>query len=273
MSELIITDLKANVGEKQILKGVNLTVRSGEVHAVMGPNGSGKSTLSHVITGKPGYTVTGGSVTLDGVDLLSLPAWKRARAGLFLAMQYPTEVPGVSLEALLTASATEAGRDAGAVKAAIAAEAERIGLAEALIHRPLNVDLSGGEKKRNETVQLGVLEPKIAILDEIDSGLDVDAMRAVTRRIEEETNNADAPLGVLAITHYKRLFEELEPDHVHVFAQGIIQTSGGAELAEELEKTGYAEWVSNDEPEEDDLGTFDPFSDTTFADRLNLHEG
>ena len=274
MSELVITDLKAAVGDKEILKGVTLTVRSGEVHAVMGPNGSGKSTLSHVITGKPGYTVTGGTVTLDGVDLLGLPAWERARAGLFLAMQYPTEVPGVSLEGLLTASATAAGRDADAVRASIAAEAERIGLATALISRPLNVDLSGGEKKRNETVQLGVLEPKIAILDEIDSGLDVDAMRAVTRRIEEETNNADAPLGVLAITHYKRLFEELEPDHVHVFAKGVIQTSGGAELAEELERTGYAEWVDADAPVDEGPGAFDdPFGDTTFADRLNLHEG
>lgn len=274
MSELVITDLRAGVFGREILRGVNLTVRSGEVHAVMGPNGSGKSTLSHVITGKPGYEVTGGSVTLDGVDLLALPAWERARAGLFLAMQYPTEVPGVSLEAMLTASAVAGDRDSDSIREEIHAEARRIGLAEALISRPLNVDLSGGEKKRNETVQLGVLRPRIAILDEIDSGLDVDAMRAVTSRIEEATNNSDAPLGVLAITHYKRLFEELNPDQVHVFAQGIIQTSGGAELAEELERTGYGEWASTEAtPESDVAAAFhDPFGDTTFADHLKLHE-
>ncbi len=272
MSELIISDLQATVGGKQILKGVSLTVRSGEVHAIMGPNGSGKSTLSHVITGKPGYTVTGGSVTLDGQDLLAMPAWERAHAGLFLAMQYPTEVPGVSLEAMLTESAVAGGREVDAVHARIAAEAERIGLAKELITRPLNVDLSGGEKKRNETVQLGVLDPKIAILDEIDSGLDVDAMKAVTRRIEEATNG-DEPLGVLAITHYKRLFEELEPDHVHVFAAGIIQTSGGAELAEELERTGYSEYVDLVEVDDTPEAFHNPFGDATFADSLNLHEG
>ncbi len=274
MSELVITDLRASVGDKEILKGVSLTIRSGEVHAVMGPNGSGKSTLSHVITGKPGYTVTGGSVTLDGVELLGMASWKRAKAGLFLAMQYPTEVPGVSLEAMLSASAVAAGRDESIVRASIASEAERIGLDPALIVRPLNVDLSGGEKKRNETVQLGVLEPKFAILDEIDSGLDVDAMRAVTRRVEEATNDADAPLGVLAITHYKRLFEELQPDRVHVFAAGVIQTSGGAELAEELERTGYGEWVDLAVEEDSGFAAFhDPFGSTTFAEDLNLHEG
>ena len=272
MSELVITDLHATVGSKEILKGVSLTIRSGEVHAVMGPNGSGKSTLSHVITGKPGYTVTGGSVTLDGVSLLELPAWERAKAGLFLAMQYPTEVPGVSLESMLMSSAVAAGRDETAVRARIAEEAEAIGFDPALIHRPLNVDLSGGEKKRNETVQLGVLNPKIAILDEIDSGLDVDAMRAVTRRVEEATNGDDK-LGVLAITHYKRLFEELEPDHVHVFAAGVIQTSGGADLAEELERTGYGEYVGLVEEDDTPEAFRNPFGDTTFADSLNLHEG
>ncbi len=272
MSELVITDLHATVGDKEILKGVSLTIRSGEVHAVMGPNGSGKSTLSHVITGKPGYTVTKGSVTLDGVELLDLPAWERAKAGIFLAMQYPTEVPGVSLQSMLFASAIEAGRDADEVKAGIAAEAERIGFDEALITRPLNVDLSGGEKKRNETVQLGVLAPKFAILDEIDSGLDVDAMKAVTRRVEDLTNQ-DEPLGVLAITHYKRLFEELEPDHVHVFAAGVIQKSGGPELAEELEQTGYAEWVHLGEKDDGFAAFHDPSGNTTFAEDLHLHEG
>lgn len=272
MSELVITDLRATAGTRTILNGVNLTIRSGEVHAVMGPNGSGKSTLSHVITGKPGYDVTGGSVTLDGIDLLELAAWERAKAGLFLAMQYPTEVPGVSLEAMLQASAVAAGRESEAIGEAIAKEAERIGFDSELITRPLNVDLSGGEKKRNETVQLGVLEPKFAILDEIDSGLDVDAMKAVTRRIEELTN-ADTPLGVLAITHYKRLFEELEPDHVHVFAGGVIQKSGGPELASELEETGYGEWADLIEEDTGFAARDNPFGDTTFADALNLHEG
>lgn len=273
MSELVVTDLRAGVGNIEILKGVSLTIRSGEVHAVMGPNGSGKSTLSHVITGKPGYFVSGGSVTLDGVDLLSLPAWERARAGLFLAMQYPTEVPGVSLEAMLGAAAEAAGRDLATVGASIAAEADLIGLDEKLIDRALNEGFSGGEKKRNETVQLGVLRPSIAILDEIDSGLDVDAMRSVARRIEQATNDDTNPLGVLAITHYKRLFDELEPDHVHVFANGVIQTSGGIELAEELERTGYAEWVGEKADTEAVSAFDDPFGDTTFADRLNLHEG
>jgi Fe-S cluster assembly ATP-binding protein len=272
MSELVITDLRAKAGEKEILKGVTLTVRSGEVHAVMGPNGSGKSTLSHVITGKPGYTVISGSVTLDGVELLGLPAWERAKAGLFLTMQYPTEVPGVSLEAMLSASAVAAGRDEAAVHAGIAAEAERIGFDSALITRPLNVDLSGGEKKRNEIVQLGVLAPKFAILDEIDSGLDVDAMKAVTRRVEEATN-AEQPLGVLAITHYKRLFEELEPDQVHVFADGVIQKTGDASLAEELEQTGYAEWTHLVTEDTGFAAFHDPSGTTTFAEDLHLHEG
>lgn len=273
MSELVITDLRASVGKKEILKGVSLTIRSGEVHAVMGPNGSGKSTLSHVIAGKPGYIVTSGSVMLDGVELLDMAPWQRAKAGIFLAMQYPTEVPGVSLEAMLNASAIAGGRDADVVHASIASEAEHVGLDPALITRPLNVDLSGGEKKRNEMVQLGVLAPKFAILDEVDSGLDVDAMKAVTKRVEALTNDPDAPLGVLAITHYKRLFEELQPDHVHVFAGGVIQTSGGPELAEELERTGYGEWVDLVEADTGFAAFVNPFGATTFADDLHLHEG
>lgn len=272
MSELVISDLHASVGDKPILKGVSLTIRSGEVHALMGPNGSGKSTLSHVITGKPGYTVTAGSVTLDGQELLTMAAWQRARAGIFLAMQYPTEVPGVSLEDMLTNAAHAAGRDTDSVPSRIRAEADRIGFAHALIDRPLNEDLSGGEKKRNETVQMAVLDPKFAILDEIDSGLDVDAMRDVTRRIEAATNE-DTLLGVLAITHYKRLFEDLEPDFVHVFADGKIQKAGGAELASELEETGYAEWAT-EPPSSDGFAAFDnPFGETTFADDLHLQEG
>ncbi len=179
MAELRIDALTAEVDGRLILNGIDLVVASGEVHAVMGPNGSGKSTLSHVLMGKPGYTVTGGSVTLDGVELLGLPTWKRAQAGLFLAMQYPVEVPGVSLHDLLTEAFAAEGRDTTVVPTEIAAEAERIGFAERIHSRALNVDLSGGEKKRNETLQLAVLRPRFAVLDELDSGLDIDALRAV----------------------------------------------------------------------------------------------
>ena len=242
MSELRIEGLRAAVGGKEILRGIDLVVKSGEVHAVMGPNGSGKSTLSHVIMGKPGYEVLGGSVTLDGVDVLALEPWQRATAGLFLAMQYPTEVPGVSLEDMLEQSLVAGGRTEGGVRALMIAEAERIGFDERFLSRPLNVDLSGGEKKRNETLQLGVLQPKIAILDEIDSGLDVDALRAVSRRVEAATN--EERLGVLAITHYKRLLNELRPDVVHVLSKGRIVATGGPELADELERTGYGGYAA-----------------------------
>src|SRR5262245_37680784 len=184
---LEITGLRAGVAGKEILRGVDMTVRSGEVHAVMGPNGSGKSTLAHVLMGRPGYEVLGGSVTLDGVDLLAMTPWQRAHAGLFLALQYPTEVPGVSLSDLLTTALVAAGRDAGGVPEAIREEAAHLALDPRLIDRPLNVDLSGGEKKKNETLQLGVLRPAVALLDELDSGLDVDALRATSRRIEAAT--------------------------------------------------------------------------------------
>jgi Fe-S cluster assembly ATP-binding protein len=244
-SELVIEDLHAGVAGREILRGLDLVVRSGEVHAVMGPNGSGKSTLSHVLMGKPGYEVTGGRVTLDGVDLLDLPTWKRAQAGLFLAMQYPIEVPGVSLTSVLEESMVAAGKPTAGLRRALIVEAARIGFDERFLERPLNVDLSGGEKKRNETLQLGVLEPKIAVLDEIDSGLDVDALRAVSRRIEASTN--ERGLGVLAITHYNRLLHELQPDHVHVFVLGRIQASGGPELAAELERTGYAAFADGED--------------------------
>ena len=260
--ELRIEGLRASVAGKEILQGIDLVVRSGEVHAVMGPNGSGKSTLSHVIMGKPGYEVTGGSILLDGEDLLGLPTWQRARAGMFLAMQYPIEVPGVSLQDALELSAIEAGRVSGDVAATVAAEAARIGFDEKLVVRPLNVDLSGGEKKRNETLQLAVLQPKFAILDELDSGLDVDALRACSRRIEEATS--EWGLGVLAITHYSRLLTELKPDVVHVLARGRIQATGGPELADELEQTGYAGYGGDtDEPESVAVGrpTDDPFAD------------
>jgi Fe-S cluster assembly ATP-binding protein len=259
-AELRIEGLRAGITGREILAGIDLVVRSGEVHAVMGPNGSGKSTLSHVLMGKPGYEVLGGSVTLDGVDLLGLPTWQRAQAGLFLAMQYPIEVPGVSLTAVLGEAMTAAGRPVDELHAALTAEAARIGFDARFLDRPLNVDLSGGEKKRNETLQLGVLDPKIAILDEIDSGLDVDALRAVSRRIEEASN--ERGLGVLAITHYSRLLHELQPDRVHVLVKGHIRASGGPELAAELERTGYAEFVGEDAPRDGSaLELGDPFSD------------
>jgi Fe-S cluster assembly ATP-binding protein len=247
MSTLVIEGLRATVGGLEILNGVDLEVSSGEVHAVMGPNGSGKSTLSHVLMGRPGYTVTGGRVALDGVDLLGLPTWKRARAGLFLAMQYPIEVPGVSLADTLGEALVAAGRDRSEVEALTVDEALRVGFDERFLSRPLNVDLSGGERKRNETIQLGVLAPRIAILDEIDSGLDVDALRAVSRRVEAATKEID--LGVLAITHYTRLLRELHPDRVHVLWRGRIVESGGPELADDLETTGYARWTGAAEDE------------------------
>ncbi len=244
MSELVIEGLRASVSGKEILRGIDLVVRSGEVHAVMGPNGSGKSTLSHVLLGRPGYVVTGGRVTLDGVDLLELPTWRRAQAGLFLGMQYPIEVPGVSLEDALGESLRARGRDASAVRDLVREEAARVGFDERFLARPLNVDLSGGERKRNETVQLGVLRPRFAVLDEIDSGLDVDALRAVARRVEAATTEID--LGVLAITHYTRLLGVLRADRTHVLSRGRIVVSGGPELAGELERTGYAGWAEEE---------------------------
>ncbi|MFP5488318.1 MAG: Fe-S cluster assembly ATPase SufC, partial [Acidimicrobiia bacterium] len=243
MSTLEIRDLTASVAGKQILNGVDLTVRSGEVHAVMGPNGAGKSTLSAVIMGKPGYEVLDGSVLLDGEDVLALPAWRRAAAGLHLVMQYPTEVPGVLLDDVLTEALQTRGRDVTDLGETLRSEAARIGFEERFLQRPLNVDLSGGEKKRNETLQLAVLRPKFAILDELDLGLDIDALRDCSRRVEDLSNDADHPLGVVAITHYSRLLEVLRADHVHILVKGRIVASGGAELADVLERDGYAAFV------------------------------
>jgi Fe-S cluster assembly ATP-binding protein len=257
MSVLKISGLTASIPGRDILRGIELEVRSGEVHAVMGPNGSGKSTLSHVLAGKPGYEVTAGTVELDGEDLLALPAWERAQRGLFLAMQYPIEVPSVSLTDMLTESFRAAGRDVAEVSALLTAEAARIGFDARFIDRPLNVDLSGGEKKRNETMQLGVLHPKFAVLDEIDSGLDVDALRDVARRVEAATHEDN--LGVLAITHYSRLLTELRPDVVHVLSAGKIVATGGPELAQELEETGYAGYVEAE-------AASTPAADDPFAD-------
>jgi Fe-S cluster assembly ATP-binding protein len=247
MSTLEIKSLRASVGGKEILRGIDLTVSSGEVHAVMGPNGAGKSTLSAVIMGRPGYTVLEGSVTLDGVDVLAMPTWERATAGLHLVMQYPIEVPGVMLDDVMHEALTNRCQSTVGLGDTLLAEAERIHFEERLLHRPLNVDLSGGEKKRNETLQLAVLHPKIAILDELDSGLDIDALRDCARRIEDLSNEPDAPLGVLAITHYNRLLEELKPDYVHILVKGRIVTSGGPELADVLETDGYAAFVPEEE--------------------------
>jgi Fe-S cluster assembly ATP-binding protein len=241
MTTLEIRDLHVSVGSTQILNGITLTIKSGEVHAVMGPNGAGKSTLSAAIMGKPGYTVTSGSILLDGEDVLAMPTWKRAVAGLHLVMQYPTEVPGVKLSDVLSEALTARKALLPNLNKTINEEASRISFDTELVNRAVNVDFSGGEKKRNETLQLAVLKPKIAILDELDSGLDIDALRDCAKRVEDATN--EDQLGALVITHYSRLFEELKPDFVHILAKGRIVKSGGPELADELERDGYAAYA------------------------------
>jgi Fe-S cluster assembly ATP-binding protein len=242
MSTLEIRDLQVAVGGTQILNGITLTINSGEVHAVMGPNGAGKSTLSAAIMGKPGYEITGGSVTLDGQDVLAMPTWQRAVAGLHLVMQYPTEVPGVKLSEVLSEALTARRATLPNLNKTINEEAARISFDSELVNRAVNVDFSGGEKKRNETLQLAVLKPKIAILDELDSGLDIDALRDCAKRVEDATN--ETGMGALVITHYSRLFEELKPDFVHILAKGRIVKSGGPELADELERDGYAAYAT-----------------------------
>ncbi|MFZ9651691.1 MAG: Fe-S cluster assembly ATPase SufC, partial [Ilumatobacteraceae bacterium] len=225
MTTLEIKNLAVSVGGSQILNDVSLTIKSGEVHAVMGPNGAGKSTLSAALMGKPGYVVTGGSVKLDGVDVLALPTWQRATAGLHLIMQYPTEIPGVMLQDAMSAALDARKRDTTNLRSLIATEANRISFDTELVDRAVNVDFSGGEKKRNETVQLAVLQPKIAILDELDSGLDIDALRDCAQRVEDATRELN--LGVLVITHYSRLFEQLKPDFVHILTNGRVVKSAG----------------------------------------------
>ena len=241
MTTLEIRNLHVSVGSTQILNGITLTIKSGEVHAVMGPNGAGKSTLSAAIMGKPGYTVTSGSILLDGKDVLAMPTWKRAVAGLHLVMQYPTEVPGVKLSEVLSEALNARNSSLPNLNKTINEEATRISFDTELVNRAVNVDFSGGEKKRNETLQLAVLKPKIAILDELDSGLDIDALRDCAKRVEDATN--EDQLGALVITHYSRLFEELKPDFVHILAKGRIVKSGGPELADELERDGYAAYA------------------------------
>jgi Fe-S cluster assembly ATP-binding protein len=265
-SILRVSDLHVNVAGVQILRGVDLEVRSGEVHALMGPNGSGKSTLSHALMGRGDYEVVSGSVTIDGEELLGLPTWQRAQKGLFLAMQYPVEVPGVRLEDLVGSALTSRGSSRGDVHERVAAEAQALGVPDELLGRGVNDEFSGGEKKRAETVQLAVLESKFAVLDEIDSGLDVDALRDVSRRVERMTN--DDGLGVLAITHYARLLTELRPDRVHVMLAGRVVMSGGPELADRLEETGYegiAAEVGVDALTVEMPDAADPFSDPTVA--------
>ncbi|HMR21960.1 MAG TPA: Fe-S cluster assembly ATPase SufC [Micropruina sp.] len=248
MSTLSITDLRVEVatesGPKEILKGVNLTVSSGEVHAIMGPNGSGKSTLAYAIAGHPKYTITGGSVTLDGVELTELTVDERARAGLFLAMQYPTEVPGVSVANFLRTAKTALAGEAPKVRTWVKdvnAALDRLGLDPSFSARSLNEGFSGGEKKRNEIVQLELLNPKFAILDETDSGLDIDALRIVSEGVNRFAAQGDR--GVLLITHYTRILNYIRPDFVHVFVDGRIAEEGGPELAENLEIEGYERFV------------------------------
>jgi Fe-S cluster assembly ATP-binding protein len=236
---LEIDDLHVTVEGKAILRGVNLTVRQGEVHAMMGPNGSGKSTLASVIMGRPGYEVTGGDVRLDGTSILDLPADERAKAGLFLAFQYPVEVPGVSVVNFLrTAYNAAKGEELSALgfRKYMKEKMQMVGVDDDMVRRYVNQGFSGGEKKRMETLQLAVLDPRIAILDETDSGLDIDALKAVS----EGVNQLIGPgLGVLVITHYQRILNYITPDHVHVLMGGRIVRSGGAELAAELEDKGY----------------------------------
>ena len=248
MSTLSINDLRVEVatesGPKEILKGVNLTVNDGEVHAIMGPNGSGKSTLAYAIAGHPKYTITGGSVTLDGVELTELTVDERARAGLFLAMQYPIEVPGVSVANFLRTAKTALDGEAPKVRTwvkEVNAALDRLGLDPSFSARSLNEGFSGGEKKRNEIVQLELLNPKFAILDETDSGLDIDALRIVSEGVNRFAAQGDR--GVLLITHYTRILNYIKPDFVHVFVNGRIVEEGGPELAANLEVEGYERFI------------------------------
>ena len=249
MSTLEIKNLQVAVatdeGFKEILKGVDLTIKSGETHAIMGPNGSGKSTLAYSIAGHPKYTITGGSVTLDGADVLAMSVDERAKAGLFLAMQYPVEVPGVSVSNFLRTAVTAIRGEApkvrtwvGEVKEAMA----ELSMDPAFAERSVNEGFSGGEKKRNEILQMELLKPKIAILDETDSGLDVDALRIVSEGVNRVKSTND--LGIMLITHYTRILRYIKPDFVHVFSAGRIVEAGGPELADKLEANGYAEYTT-----------------------------
>jgi len=241
---LNINDLRAEVGGTEILKGLTLALNPGEIHAIMGPNGAGKSTLSYVLGGRPGYEVTGGSVNFDGADLLEMAPHERAAAGLFLGFQYPVEIPGVSnvqfLREALNSQRKGRGQpplSGGDFLRIARAQADAMGMDMEMLKRPVNVGFSGGEKKRNEMVQMGIIDPKLAILDETDSGLDIDALRIVGDGINRIMRRPDK--AVVLITHYQRLLDYVRPDFVHVLADGRITRSGGPELAHELEREGY----------------------------------
>ena len=238
---------------EEILRGLDLTIGAGEVHAIMGPNGSGKSTLGNTLLGSPEYEVTAGTVELRGEDISEWSPDERARAGVFLAFQYPQEIPGVSvIQFLRQALSARKGFDLSVLELRLAAIEwmERLGMDSSFVDRYLNEGFSGGEKKRNEVMQMAILEPEIAILDETDSGLDIDALRDCSRRVEELSNASDNPLGVLAITHYNRLLTELKPDKVHNLVKGRIVASRGPELATTLEADGYAAFADGEEIDE-----------------------
>ena len=246
MATLEIRDLHVSVegAADEILKGVDLTIESGQTHAIMGPNGSGKSTLAYSIAGHPKYVVTRGSVLLDGEDVLSMTVDERARAGLFLAMQYPVEVPGVSVSNFLRTAATAIRGEAPKLRTWVKEVNDsmtELGIDRAFAERSVNEGFSGGEKKRHEILQLELLKPKIALLDETDSGLDVDALRVVSDGVNRY--KAEGEVGVMLITHYTRILRHITPDFVHVFAGGRIVESGGSELAEQLEAEGYDEYL------------------------------
>jgi Fe-S cluster assembly ATP-binding protein len=249
MSTLEIRDLHVSVqaegGAKEILRGVDLTVRAGETHAIMGPNGSGKSTLAYSIAGHPKYQITSGTVTLDGEDVLAMTVDQRARAGLFLAMQYPVEVPGVSVSNFLRTARTAIDGEAPKLRTWVKEVKEamvHLAMDPAFAERDVNAGFSGGEKKRHEILQLEMLDPRVAVLDETDSGLDIDALRVVADGVNRFRAKDDR--GVLLITHYTRILRYIRPDFVHVFLQGRIVEEGGAELAEKLEAEGYESYLT-----------------------------
>lgn len=246
-----IRDLHASVetddGNVEILKGVSLDIPAGEVHAIMGPNGSGKSTLSYVLAGRDDYEVTGGSIEMDGTDLLELDPEERAAEGLFLAFQYPVEIPGVNMSTFLKTSINSIRKqrgedelDALALLKLMKAKCEELGISDEMMKRAVNVGFSGGEKKRNEVLQMAMLEPKFCVLDETDSGLDIDALKVVSDGVNKLR---DPKRSFLVITHYQRLLDYIKPDVVHVMAKGKIVKTGGPELAKELEDKGYAEFI------------------------------